>query len=354
MIRFNIFILMPIIKIKSGGAIMKTHGSRRAGFTLIELLVVIAIIGVLIALLLPAVQSAREAARRAQCVNNLKQMGLALHSYHDVHQRFPMSRAITIVGGAVNIGQAFSAHSQVLPYLEQTPLYQSINFNMGWADRGNSTARGTSVSVFLCPSDANALVPPGLAATNYRANEGSTFLFGFGASSDPSGVNASQAPPNGMFFANESRGVVDARDGSSNTAMFSEHIKGDFSQSVATDRADTFLPGVYPATLDDAVRTCRDMNWRDLSRQGTSDVGAPWIYGYHSTSQYYHVSGPNTRSCMFPPLRIMTTANSDHPGGVNVLMGDGAVRFVKDSVNLATWRSMGSRNLGEVISADSL
>jgi prepilin-type N-terminal cleavage/methylation domain-containing protein/prepilin-type processing-associated H-X9-DG protein len=333
---------------------MKVQGPLRRGFTLIELLVVIAIIGVLIALLLPAVQSAREAARRAQCVNNLKQIGLALHGYHDVHQKFPMSRAITIVAGAVNLDQAFSAHSQILPFLEQTPLYQSINFHVGWASPGNATARGTSLNVFTCPSDARSQLPPGLAGTNYRANEGSTFLFGFGAKSDPTGVNAAQAPPNGMFFANESCGVVDARDGSSNTAMFSEHVKGDFSQAVATERSDTFRPSTYPTDLDHAVRICRDMNWRDLAFQGVSDVGAPWIYGYHSTSQYYHVSAPNTRSCMFPPLRIMTTANSDHPGGVNVLMGDGAVRFVKDSVHLGTWRSMGTRNLGEVISADSL
>lgn len=334
-----------------------TMKSRR-GFTLIELLVVIAIIGVLIALLLPAVQAAREAARRSQCTNNLKQIGLAMHNYHDVHGVFPLSRTIVLVNNVININRAFSGHSQLLPFLEQRPIYDAINFNLTWNPDpnnggydGNATVRRTAISVFLCPSDSQNAVPPNYAGNNYRANEGSMFLFGYGAT-DPNGVNNTMPPPNGMFFANQSHGVAAARDGTSNTAVFSEHIKGDFSQATATERADTFQPGIYPADPDDAIRICREMNWTDLTKQGYSDVGAPWLYGYHSTTQYYHVSGPNTRSCMFPPLRVMTTANSDHPGGVHVAFGDGSVKFVKDSINLQVWRSIGSRNLGEAVSAD--
>lgn len=331
------------------------------GFTLIELLVVIAIIGVLIALLLPAVQAAREAARRAQCVNNLKQIGIALHNYHDSHSTFPLSRTIRIAGGVVSISRAYSPHSQLLPYMEQKPIYDAINFNLTWNPDttlggydGNATARATSVATFLCPSDGQSEVPAGYGGNNYRANEGSMFLFGFGSDSDPTGVNNACPPPNGLFFCNKTKGIRDMRDGTSNTAVFSEHIKGDFSQAIATDRADTFNPGIYPADLDHAIQICRDMDWRDLTKQGVSDVGAPWIYGYHSTTDYYHVGPPNSRSCMFPPLRIATTANSDHPGGVNVLFGDGSVKFVKDSIALNTWRSIGSRNLGEAVSADQL
>jgi prepilin-type N-terminal cleavage/methylation domain-containing protein/prepilin-type processing-associated H-X9-DG protein len=334
---------------------------RRPGFTLIELLVVIAIIAVLIALLLPAVQAAREAARRAQCVNNLKQIGLATHNYHGVHQKFPLGRVIEVgAGGAVSISRAYSPHSQLLPFMEQSALYQAINFNLTWNPDpanggydGNRTVRGTVVSGFLCPSDAASTVPVGYAGNNYRASEGSNFLFGHGKS-DPGNANAAMRAPDGLFFANESRGVAEATDGTSNTAMFSEHIIGDFNQAAASEHGDTFQPGVYPATQDEAVQACRDMNWRDITKQGFSDVGAPWLYGYHSTTSYYHVGPPSSRSCMFPPMRIATTANSKHAGGVNVLLGDGSVKFVKDSINIQTWRAMGSRNMGEIVGSDAM
>ncbi len=99
---------------------------------------------------------------------------------------------------------------------------------------------------------------------------------------------------------------------------------------------------------------CSNFAWTNLSLQGYSNVGAPWTYGYHSTTSYWHSGPPNTRSCMFPPSRISTTANSRHAGGVNVRMADGSVRFVKTSVNIATWQAVGTRNGGEVISSDSL
>ena len=326
---------------------MKTQARTRAGFTLIELLVVIAIIGVLIALLLPAVQAAREAARRAQCVNNLKQIGLALHNYHDTNKVFPLARAGN-----------FSAHARMLPYLEQRPLFDSLNFSGTWNVGAsgfdpNLTVRGTTVAAFLCPSDAQGALPPGYAGNNYRSSEGSNIVHGYGAS-DPGKVNTTLPPPNGLFFSSEVHGMEEALDGTSNTALFSEHVRGDFNQGVATERSDTFRPGTYPASQDEAVRLCHAFDWKDLAFQGVSDVGAPWLYGYHSTTSYFHVSGPNTRSCMFPPSRISTTANSSHPGGVNVLLGDGSVRFLKDGVSIQTWRALGTRNLGEIVGGDSL
>jgi prepilin-type processing-associated H-X9-DG protein len=170
----------------------------------------------------------------------------------------------------------------------------------------------------------------------------------------PGATNYGMPPPNGAFGSDFSKGMQNVTDGTSNTAFFSEHLKGDYDQLRATDRSDTFRPGTYPADPDEAIRLCREFDWRNLSFQGVSDVGAPWIYGYHSTTGYQHASGPNTRSCMYPPSRISTTANSNHPGGVNVLFGDGSVKFVKDTIAISSWRALATLGLGEVIGADQL
>ncbi len=317
----------------------------RAAFTLIELLVVIAIIAVLTALLLPAVQAAREAGRRIQCANNLKQIGLALHNYHDVVGAFPLGR--TIPSNA-----SFSPLARFLPYVEQANMGNALNFNLPYNDPGNATVLNASLAVFLCPSDTTPVPAGSGGGTNYRSNEGTGVVMWHG-SSDVAGVNATMPPPNGLFFANLQCRVADVVDGLSNTAAFSEHVVGDFSQNLGTDKSDTFKPGTYPATPDEAIAQCRATDIANLSLQGYSNVGAPWTYGYHSTSSYWHSAPPNTRSCMFPPSRIMTTANSRHPGGVNVAMTDGSVRFVKDTVDLPAWRALGTRDGGEIIGADS-
>jgi prepilin-type processing-associated H-X9-DG protein len=197
-----------------------------------------------------------------------------------------------------------------------------------------------------------APIPAGWAATNYRANEGTGVAMWYG-DSDTAGVNTSLPAPNGIYFANLQCRIANVIDGTSQTAAFSEHITGDFNNNLATEMADTFWPQTYPATPDEAVQMCRAFDWRDLKYQRVSDVGAPWAYGYHSTTSYWHSGPPGTRSCMFPPSRIMTVANSRHPGGVNVGMSDGSVRFVKNTVNVAAWRAIGTRNGGEVVSADA-
>jgi prepilin-type processing-associated H-X9-DG protein len=117
-----------------------------------------------------------------------------------------------------------------------------------------------------------------------------------------------------------------------------------------SSRTDTFRPGTYPNTPDEAVTQCNALNPLDLSLQGVSDVGAPWLRSYHSTSLYYHIGPPNGRSCMFPPGRISTTASSRHPGGVMVAYGDGSVQFAAQTINITVWRALGSRNRGEVVS----
>ncbi len=321
----------------------------RSAFTLIELLVVIAIIGVLIALLLPAVQQAREAARRIQCNNNLKQLGLALANYESAYGCLPMGRSSPVGLGS---GSAYSPQSRVLAFLEQRAGFEALNFDLGWDNLANSTAAATRLSTFLCPSDSQNRVPPAWGGLNYRVNEGTSVVMWYGET-DTAGVNRTMPPPNGPFFANLTVRFSDMTDGTSQTAMMSEHIKGDFDNTIATELADTFWPQTYPATADEAVAMCRTINVRDLAFQRVSDVGAPWVYGYHSTTSYWHSGPPGSRSCMFPPSRIMTTANSMHPGGVNLLAGDGSVRFVKTTINLAAWRALGTRNGGEIVSDDS-
>jgi prepilin-type N-terminal cleavage/methylation domain-containing protein/prepilin-type processing-associated H-X9-DG protein len=316
---------------------------RRSGFTLIELLVVIAIIAVLIALLLPAVQSAREAARRIQCVNNEKQIGLALHNYAQATGALPAAEMQFL--GLAN-GSNFSAMSQILPYMEQSPIYASINFSLYDSDPSNGTATLTTISGLICPSDTYNPVPQYGAMTNYMADMGSGIVW-----QNTAPPNTTLPAPNGVFYGNSATTFAAITDGLSNTGFFSERIVGDATTGIISPIADVFFDPGAPLTPDDALAQCNALNIYNPANQIPMIMGVPWIDGQHIT---LHVSTPNTRSCgFFIVNRAVMPPSSRHPGGVNLLLGDGSVKFIKDSINLQVWRALGTRNGGEVISSDS-
>jgi prepilin-type processing-associated H-X9-DG protein len=231
--------------------------------------------------------------------------------------------------------------------MDQGNVYNLINFNVKWSDPLNAVPLAVVVPTFLCPSDMTDTIPAGWAGTNYRASQGSGIL-----NSQPSTIagdpNFGMPAPNGVFVPQFSIRVAAILDGTSNTAAFSEHPIGDFNNSISSP-TDTFRPGTFPATPDQAVAMCAAADPTNLGQQGVSNVGAPWMESYHSTSEYFHVAPPNSRSCMFPPGRIATTAASRHSGGVHVLLCDGSVRFVNSSIDLGTWRALGTRAGGEVV-----
>jgi prepilin-type N-terminal cleavage/methylation domain-containing protein/prepilin-type processing-associated H-X9-DG protein len=310
-----------------GDSIMRRS---RSAFTLIELLVVIAIIAILIGLLVPAVQKVREAAARVQCTNNLKQIGLALHNYHNVWKRLP---------AGVDAKQ-FAAQARLLPYIEQDNVHRGIDFSVVADSAPNNAPKAARLSVYLCPSDPQSNPPAGWSGNNYVFNYGSDIRW---AQTSTQGV---------FFFGGEATRLTDALDGTSNTAAFSERRLGDFSNSVATDKTDLFQPPSIPSNPDQAYALCQAIDPNNLTLQWRSDFGGYWIRGWHMT-MYTHAAPPNARSCAFPANSTMFMgANSGHTGGVNLLLCDGSVRFVPDSISLSTWRSVGTRNGGETLGND--
>lgn len=318
----------------------------RHAFTLVELLVVIAIIGILVGLLLPAVQAAREAARRMQCSNNMRQFMLGALNYESTYKRLPASR-ISMTSNLLGPASGISVHARLLPYMEQTQIYDLIDFRVDFNHANNATALNTKVPTFICPSDPGVAVQTANqgAQNNYYVNSGTIPLWQRTTSASWLG----QIPDwDGVFFRDSFLKLASITDGLSNTAGISERVTGDFSQTISSPRTDTFQPGTSPLTADQAFNDCMAVNVTDLTKQGFSNIGAPWIRGYHSTTEYYHIAVPNGRSCMYPPGRIMTTANSQHTGGVNFALMDGSVRFLPATVDVVTYRAVGTRAGGEV------
>jgi len=352
---------------------------RRPAFTLIELLVVISIIAVLIALLLPAVQSAREAARRAQCSNNMKQIGLALHNYMTAINTLPPGRFNSHIAG---MGNVWGGYSQILPQLDQQVIFNSFNFNLApefeanlTSAAANLTGAGTFINSLLCPTDAAPAVLITVAGENYAShnydlNVGSNYPLQ--EAYPASVVSPFGALPNGVFF--ENRGVRPAEfiDGMSNTVAAAETIRSNQNSTYATDPTRVFLvtgnntSSGPPLTSDaDYANFCLSLAPNTTQFQATK--GVRWHYGAPGHSMYNHRRGPNDpnpdcrgglpHSNKSDPewsfLSLNVTTRSNHPGGVQALMADGHVQFIKNSINLATWQALGSRNGGEVISADA-
>jgi prepilin-type N-terminal cleavage/methylation domain-containing protein len=308
--------------------------AKRPAFTLVELLVVIAIIGILVALLLPAVQAARESARRMQCLNNLKQIGLAMHNYHDSHKVLPFGQ-----GGTTD---KYSAISLMLPYMEQAPLHSLIDFNQAPTAPANDLARRTELSLLRCPSDRRNPMPQTGGATNYMANKGSGIVW-----RDATGPNAGMPPPGGVFYFKSAIRLADLLDGTSNTAAFSERILADGNNGVVSPIADVFFHPGAPNTPDQAMQMCEAHDIQNLANQFPLFMGAPWIDGQHT---YLHATAPNSRSCgFFTILRAVMPPSSRHPGGVNLLLSDGSTQFVSNTVSLPTWRALGTRAGGETL-----
>jgi type II secretory pathway pseudopilin PulG len=303
---------------------------------LIELLVVVAIIGFLVALILPAVQAAREAARRAACTNNLKQIGIALHSYES---------AVGVLPG----GSYYSPHALMLTYIEQGPLFDSINFSLEVSsnsspDWGNQTAYATQVAVFLCPSDE--VDPSRRSGTNYAGNRGT-------------GFKGRNHAANGLFVSSVAKTVTlgSITDGTANTAAFAEWNlgrRGDGRDPLRTIFQTALLPD-GPEAFEIFARRCRDIDTRiaDFMDQAKGDN---WLYPGFGKTTYNHTLSPNMHTCKNGGLvgNAAWTAGSQHPGGSLLLSADGHVRFVREGVELGVWRALGTKNGGEVVSSSEL
>jgi prepilin-type N-terminal cleavage/methylation domain-containing protein/prepilin-type processing-associated H-X9-DG protein len=359
--------------------------SLRRGFTLIELLVVIAIIGVLVALLLPAVQAAREAARRSQCTNNLKQIGLALHNYHSVHDIFPQ-------GGSVNMSDQpggfqyyswnnWSVQSMLLPFMEQQPLYNRANFNWavwhdGRAGTGyfvNTTVYNMRVAVLLCPSDPRS----GRSSINsYMASVGPcTQSASMASINATTGQRTGGAGSPGLFAYVDAYGIRDCIDGTSNTIAFSEVVVGNVSNNLrqpGNGMVGITNPGgavqtdlsAFPAYAQAFIAAC-DAKWQSATplTDFKNSLGTRWAMGSMGWSLFSTIMPPNARSpktwgsCRLDCANCgvdgsqMVNASSYHSGGANCVMGDGSVRFVKDSTRMPIWWALGTKGNGETVSA---
>jgi prepilin-type N-terminal cleavage/methylation domain-containing protein/prepilin-type processing-associated H-X9-DG protein len=307
------------------------RGPARA-FTLIELLVTLAIIGLLIALLLPAVQAAREAARRSQCVNHLRQFGLAIQGYIAVDGAMP-----TGLGG----DKRYSLHVVLLPFLDQGPLYQSFNMSVFAADASspgpNDTSFNARLDLLSCPSDPYVKSP----MTNYAGCLGD---------------HRAAFKPNGVFEISPVRPQA-ITDGTSTTAAMSEFLVGrpDQIERLRTYFVPSDLTVGPPAGLAQFSARCRALD--KMTPAPMMVKGMIWTLGQRDYTLYDHTLTINQPSCVnttaSKEVAVATTATSLHPHGANCLFADGHARFLNQGVNETVWRALGTKNGGELISSSA-
>ena len=323
----------------------------RQAFTLVELLVAITVLGILMALLLGAVQAAREAARRAACVNNLRQLGIALAAYESTWQHFPPLLVYSPPGRGVKV--EYSAFARLLPNLDQSVLFNALNFSSPAeattsldATHPNFTVSVTRLEVLICPSDT-ALSP---APTSYRFDEGRGPYW---ADKTQFVLNDIDAP----FYAGMARGTGEITDGLSNTVFLSERLLGDGNDWSLDARRD-LLP--YMQAARDQLKydqpwwtICQaSQTWVVAQAHQFSECGWQWLTHSLSLTGFNHAMTPNktVADCGEDKASMMfgaMTARSWHPGGVNVLLGDGAVRYAPNGVNPAVWRALSTCSQGD-------
>jgi prepilin-type N-terminal cleavage/methylation domain-containing protein/prepilin-type processing-associated H-X9-DG protein len=343
----------------------------KTGFSLIELLVVITILGLMMALLLPALQSAREAARRIQCISNLKQLGLGLQQYETNYGVYPPSMVLSGKGNTPTWVGGWSVNGRILSFMEQNTLFNAINLATDQTSPINLTVTGLSIGVFICPSEVNP--------QSYDASFGSSAVSTVGwCMGDWYVWGGFGALPNRTAFGpNLSRRAADFRDGLSSTMMASEVRSHQYERtncgvlSALNTPGSTLPPDVSPTLVTPQLGTdgspctlspAGHVSWADGSadQSGMTTAWAPNTKVVVSPEDGLKLDSPSsedldlvgTPESSGGPTFAAVTSRSYHPGGVNALFGDGSVRFIKQTIDGNTWRALGSVNGSEIISAN--